>query len=299
MSKDSNPSIFRLTCEEILNYLSVHIPMPLWMVTRVNGDEWIAIDAIDSFERVKPFTTANWSESLSYRMVMGFGPKIAPRCHEVPSYVNAPCYRRDQVAAYVGIPLELPNGRLFGVLSGVDFKVNSDDLHQALPTLELIGATLMQVYTAEMQSVKLESRLEHAESPHWRDENSGSLNFGAWLNDCVSAEWTRINHMEPGGIVAVHTPTDDARDKVHDILIEACPSEHEVYFEDDHTSMVMLRGLCKQDQQAVFKDVKKALEGLACSAQAVHVYRGPTRSMCQAFQEVKQNLAESAKRCAA
>lgn len=299
MSKDSNPSLFRSTCEDILNYLAIHIPMPLWMVTRVNGEEWIAIDAIDQLDRVKPFTTANWSESLSYRMVMGLGPKIAPRCNEVPSYVNAPCYKRDQVAAYVGIPLELPNGQLFGVLSGVDCKVHSDSLHQALPTLEVLASNLMQVYIAEMQSVRLESRLEHAASPQWHDENSGSLNFGAWLNDCVSAEWTRINHMEPGGIIAIQTTDKEVDSTLHDILAESCRPHGEVYVEDGQTAMIMMKGLSKQDQQAAFKDVKKSLEGLCYSAQAAHVYRGPTRSMCQAFQEVKLMLAETKRRCAA
>lgn len=275
--------------------------MSLWMVIRVNGDEWSVVEVIDTFYNIDPAGVYDWSVSFSYRMVLGLGPKVAPRCWEVPAYVNAPCYSMARIASYIAIPLELPNGQLFGVLTGIDPQPRTDDLHNVLPELEIHGKSLMQLLTLETQVAKLESKVMHLESPNWQDKESGALSIDAWQCDSVEAERARVNYLEAAGIIYIELPEDSTINfsNVVNRLENFSEDRGVVYRENERSFFVMLRDLTKPEQQTIFKDARKYFEHRYPGTKCIHVYREPKSTTFGVLEDAKKGLRSRRSRKAA
>ena len=284
------PSRFRLSCQEILSYLSENIPMSLWMITRVSGDEWTIIEAVDSYYGIVPMTVYDWSVSFSYRMMSGLGPKMAPKVSEVPAYVSSPSYQRAKIGAYVGIPLELPNGQLFGILTGIDPEAKDDSLCACLPELEVITKELVHVLDAEMRVAILESKVAHLQSAHWTCPETGASSIEAWLFDRVDAEWSRLNHVEPGGIIYLSLPDVDQDQLPYIVsrLKKICGDHGTIYREDTVQFFIMLRGISKGEQQLIKKDISRFVRSYVPSSTVIHVHRDPLTTMTSALDEAKK-----------
>ena len=284
------PSRFRISCQEILHYLADNIPMSLWMITRVSGHEWTVIESVDSYYGIVPMTVYDWSISFSYRMVLGLGPKMAPNVSEVPSYVCAPSYQIAKIGAYVGIPLELPNGQLFGILTGIDPKPKEDSLCAYLPELEVIVKELVHILDAEMRVASLERKIAHLESPNWLCPETAACSTDAWLFDCVDADWSRINHVEPGGIIYFSIPDVDASQLPYIVsrIKKSFGDSGTIYRESDDRFFIMLRGVSKSEQQLIKKDVKRVVRSCGPSSRITHLHRDPLTSMASALDEAKK-----------
>lgn len=260
------------------------------MITRTNGEEWVMIEGIDTYYGAKPMDEWKWSVSFAYRMVLGLGPKIAPRCQEIPAYASAPASKMAQIEAYVGIPLELQDGKLFGVLSGVNHLCKDDSLYDASGELELYAKGLMHMLQSERQIAKLESTIVHMESKHWLDSESGALVYDAWIFDSVDADWARVNHLEPAGIAYMDfgdAPPDQFAtlvSKVQDI----CEEDGVVYRDGGSQFFVLFRDIIKEDQQARVQKIRKALSSRVTGSQCTFYYRSPKSSTMNAFAEAKR-----------
>src|SRR6185436_6174248 len=87
----------------------------------------------------------SWSGSLCRQMVAGSGPVVAPQVDEVPAYARAANRQHMDIEAYVGVPLRLADGGIFGSLCGFDPEPQADALLAAQPTIELAGRLLATV----------------------------------------------------------------------------------------------------------------------------------------------------------
>lgn len=107
---------FESAASGVLTVLQQSLGFGLWMVTRTEGDAWIVLATADTAYGVAPGDVFRWSDSFCSRMVRGEGPRIAPDSRAVPVYAEAPIGQQVPIGAYVGMPMHLSDGSLFGTL---------------------------------------------------------------------------------------------------------------------------------------------------------------------------------------
>lgn len=273
-----------------MKYLSERRPMGVWMMSRVNGDDWTIFETQDRAYGIQAMTMHDWSDSFSYRMVLGLGPKVAPRCSEVPAYVNSVAYQKAKIGAYIATPLEYPDGRLWGVLTGVDPEPTTDDLHDILPEVELIARGLMHLYLADLQIAELEKKLERLESPWLIDSESGALTPEAWLSDCIEDEWLRTSFVEAAGVIVVEVADGTTPSAVVDEMKGILGDVGNVYRQGPNVFMAMLSGPTKFDQQLIYKNLRKRLGQRFPESKSSYAYRGPNSNMRDCFTSAMKHL---------
>lgn len=173
---------------EVLHYLKQHLGFDLWMITRVHGDDWIVLQAEDQGYRVEEGDVLKWSDSFCAQMVQGLGPNIAPCAMQVISYANTPIAQKLPIEAYVGYPIKLADGELFGTLCGIDPKQQPDNLTQHAPLLELISQLLSRLLQLEWQHIQTQRENQRHANEALTDPLTGTYNRRAWQAFLASEE---------------------------------------------------------------------------------------------------------------
>lgn len=265
--------------------------MDLWMITRVNGEEWVVLDVVDDFYGIHPLDEHKWSDSFGYRMVLGLAPKVAPRVKEIPSYASAPASAMAHIESYIGVPLEYEGGKLFGLISGIGRTPKSDDLYNALPEVTMYSRCLMHMLMSERQIANLESQIVHMDSKAWEDSETGVLNFEAWLFDCVDADWARVNHLEPAGIAYMDFGNiqPDQHGKAVKEIMQVCEGAGRIYRDLSGHYFILFRNLSKDEQQLKVQKIRKLLGAMATETHCSFFYRHPKSMTSSILDEVKRH----------
>lgn len=195
---------FATASQAVLVHLRGQLGFPLWMVTRVDGgDDWIVLQAVDDGIGIQPGGVYHFSESLCSRMVRGLGPHIAPRVADVPAYATADFARRLNVAAYVGVPLTLEDGTVFGTLCGFDTTAHPADLTLELPLVRLLARLLSTVLSNELRQTESTRRTERAQFDSEIDPLTQAGNREMWdrLLALEEARCSRYGH--PACVITV------------------------------------------------------------------------------------------------
>ena len=72
------PPDFERASQAVLEFLHRRLGFSLWMVTRVQGDDFIILQAKDEGYGVSPGTVIRWADSFCSQMVKGNAPRVAP-----------------------------------------------------------------------------------------------------------------------------------------------------------------------------------------------------------------------------
>ena len=171
---------FEEAARAVLELLHDRLGLSLWMVTRTAGEEWIVLDCVDGGYGVEPGTVFRWSDSFCSRMVEGLGPRMAPDSAQFPAYVEAPIGRQVSIGAYIGIPIEHPDGSLFGTLCAIDPAAQPQLLQADLALVELLGRLLGTAAATQAMVDDVERRAERAEAAAQTDALTGLPNRRAW-----------------------------------------------------------------------------------------------------------------------
>ncbi len=194
---------FTSTARDILKYLHARNGLALWMVTRVDGDDWIVIEAEDHGYRLEAPAVFRWSDSFCSRMVLGRGPRVAPASALVPAYAEAPIGKALNIQSYVGIPLTRADGALFGTLCAIDPAPQPESLQANLPLFELFAKILSTMLAAEIELGQLFRKAERANAEADTDCMTGLYNRRAW-DRFVAAEEDRCRtYGHPACVIAV------------------------------------------------------------------------------------------------
>lgn len=129
----------------VLRYLHDQVGFSIWMVTRVQSDDWIVLHAVDTYYGIQPGSIYRWSDTFCSRMVEGQGPSVAPSSSAVPAYAMAPIRKEFPIGAYVGVPITRDDGSLFGTLCAIDPTPQPRSVADQLPTVELLARLLGRV----------------------------------------------------------------------------------------------------------------------------------------------------------
>ncbi|HEY9736054.1 MAG TPA: sensor domain-containing diguanylate cyclase [Trichocoleus sp.] len=171
---------FREAAQHILKFLQAQLGFGLWMITRTEGQDWIVLVSESSVYSVHDGDVLRWTDSFCDRMVRGEGPQIAPRSVEIEAYAAAPISRQLSIAAYIGIPLQWPDGSLFGTLCAIDPHPQPDAIEQALPLLHLQARLLSTLLATEMNYQAVSRSLQQARHEAQVDFLTGLYNRRGW-----------------------------------------------------------------------------------------------------------------------
>lgn len=174
---------------EVLHYLKQHLGFDLWMITRVNGDDWIVLQAEDQSYQVVEGDVLKWSDSFCSQMVQGLGPNIAPCAMQVNSYANTPIAQKLPIEAYVGYPIVFADGELFGTLCGIDPKQQPADLERQAPLLQLLSQLLSRLLQLEWQNIQTLRENQRLANEALTDPLTGTYNRRAWQAFMTSEEY--------------------------------------------------------------------------------------------------------------
>ena len=166
--------------QEILQFLYKRFEFDLWMITRVEGKDWIVLQSEDHGYGVKPGQVFQWADSFCSHMVKGKAPKIAPRCEDIPLYATAPISQQVKIKSYIGQPILNEDGSLFGTLCAIDPHPQSETITQDLEIIELLGNLLSKILQAELRQNQQVREVKRLKTKAFRDELTGLYNRRAW-----------------------------------------------------------------------------------------------------------------------
>jgi diguanylate cyclase (GGDEF)-like protein len=174
------PPDFERASQAVLEFLHGRLGFSLWMVTRVQGDDFIVLQSKDEGYGVSPGTVIRWADSFCSQMVKGNGPRIAPDSEAVPAYAAAPVGRQVPVRAYIGVPLTHADGRLFGTLCAIDPARQPDAIVEEQQLIELLASMLSAILDADLKLSEEVRRNEHLELEALVDPLTSLQNRRAW-----------------------------------------------------------------------------------------------------------------------
>ena len=160
---------FDTSCTEALQILHEKLDFGLWMVTRVDGADWIVLKSHDRDYGVRDGDVFVWMESFCCRMVKGLGPTFAPESDNVLAYAQAEIGRQIPIQAYMGFPLLRENGELIGTLCAIDPSPVPESWSEHKLFVEGIATELAQSYNREYSST-LKLGTEQLSNPMSDDE---------------------------------------------------------------------------------------------------------------------------------
>jgi len=168
--------------DHILKCLKVEVPFKLWMLTRIDDNDWTVIRSLDEGYGTKFGTTFEWSGTYCSRMVAGEGPMFAEDAQQYEVYRQARL--NDQlplaIGAYIGLPIFRQDGGLSGTLCALDpvrQPLLSEQKKQLVLTLTRSLSTLQIVYSdVELARRKAERYRYEAET----DALTGVCNRRGW-----------------------------------------------------------------------------------------------------------------------
>jgi diguanylate cyclase (GGDEF)-like protein len=174
------PPDFERAGHAVLEFLHRRFGFGLWMVTRVQGDDFIVLQSEGDGYGVSPGTVIRWADSFCSEMVKGNGPRIAPNSEVVPAYTAAPVGRQVSIKAYIGVPLAHADGRLFGTLCAIDPERQPDAIVEQQDLIELLASMLSAILDAELKLSEAIRRTEHLALEALVDPLTSLLNRRAW-----------------------------------------------------------------------------------------------------------------------
>lgn len=187
----------------ILSQLQAELGMSLWMITRVEQDDWIVLNVEDQVYGLKPGTVVQYSRTFCSRMVSQQGPRIAPDIEGVPAYAEVGIREMLPIGAYLGVPLWRADGSLFGTLCAVDPTRQPDSLRDYRPTVEIYARFLATILQHETESEELARQLELTATESETDALTGLFNRRGWERLIAHEEERCLRYGDPAGIVMV------------------------------------------------------------------------------------------------
>lgn len=194
---------FDAAAREVLSFLHQKIGFDLWLVTRVEGENWIVLKADDHGYGIKEGTVCRWTDSLCSQMVEGNGPHISPQLDIIPAYANAPVRKQLAIGAYVGVPLIHENGALFGTLCAIHPTSLSESITAELPLIQLLAKLLGSLLTADLKASEQARYAEQAQAEALSDALTGLYNRRGWELLLANEEKRCLQYGHSACIVAL------------------------------------------------------------------------------------------------
>ncbi len=193
-SKRKERSNFKKVAKKTLDYLQERFGFALWMITRVEENDWVVLSRTDSHYGISEGRVMIWEDSYCSLMVQGLGPQIAPSAKDVKAYQSASLNKEMEIGAYIGVPLSSEDGSLFGTLCALDPDPQPKNLLWAQQELDTIGNLLSALIHSEMELVHERRRADRLASIAERDVLTNLYNRRGW-DRLIELEETRCTEL--------------------------------------------------------------------------------------------------------
>jgi len=140
---------FDAASAEVLDFLHDRLGFALWLVTRVEGGQWVIEHARDEGYGVEAGDAFRFEDTYCSRMVDGQGPHFAAEASAVPCYAEPAIGKELPIASYIGVPLRRADGSLFGTLCAIDPAPRPPSVGDELPLVALNGKLLSSLLAAD------------------------------------------------------------------------------------------------------------------------------------------------------
>jgi len=206
---------FEQAADTVLRYLREHSRLGLWSVSRFQDDDWILLRVDDRAYDVTDNTVLQWQDSFCSRMVRGEGPMFDHDCKLSGAYCDAPIGQQLEIGAYIGIPLQLPDGTIFGTLCGIDPAAQPPFDEAFKASVQLAAELLSLILAQEIRELRTSHQLKQAIAESHRDPLTGVANRRGWESR-VDEEEQRLQPLaEPACVIVIDL--DDLK-KINDTL---------------------------------------------------------------------------------
>jgi len=299
-------SDFESAARKVLSYLHQRLGFQLWMVTRTQGEDWITLQVEDHGYGVQEGDVFCWSDSFCSRMVEGKGPCVAPQVSSVPAYVEAPIGREVSIGAYVGIPLVLRDGSLFGTLCAIDPDPQSEKVREELPTIQLLAQLLSTILENELKCKEQARHLERIQAEAMSDIVTKLYNRRGW-ETLLAAEEKRCQcYGYPAGVVYIDLdnlkPINDTKGHAAGdrLIYEAAQTirlavrEKDIVARTGGDEFAVLGIECDYNQiQSLAQRIETSLDAAQIQASVGYAVRHPSQGLSLACEEADRKMYQS------
>jgi len=166
--------------DAVVSLISPSADMGLWMVTKVEGEQWIPLAVRDRRYGFARGATFAWRATPCIHMVAGEAPCVAGDVSAVPAYAGCDLQQHFQFGSYVGFPIHDGRGELFGTVCAFDPATRTLDADELLPRFAS-AAQVITTYLAHEELIEdTRRRAERAELDSRTDPMTGVLNRRGW-----------------------------------------------------------------------------------------------------------------------
>lgn len=217
---------FGSAAEVALGLLREKVGLQFWMITRLGGDEQIVLNCVGNNFGIKNGDSMLWTDTLCSRMLAGSGPRVAPKVAEVASYAAAPLTQALNIGAFIGAPLLVADGKLYGTLAGMDHEPRGDDLRAQLWLVEMVAGLLGAIVSREKTAGDRAHQIIAEGGEVLVDKLTQTFNRRAWDRILVAEEARCARHNHSACVICVDidalSVVNDAegRDKGDDVLVK-------------------------------------------------------------------------------
>jgi diguanylate cyclase len=194
---------FSSAAEVALGLLREKVGMSFWMTTRVAGDDLVVLSTVGSGIEIKNGDVLPWTDTICWRMVAGSGPRVAPNVADIPAYSAAPAAQQYKVGSYIGAPLSLGDGKVYGTLAGMDVQTKGDDLTQHLWLVEMVAGLLGAIIKHEQEASEGAGQVSTVEGEVLVDKLTQTFNRRAWDRVLVAEEARCARHNHSACVICV------------------------------------------------------------------------------------------------
>lgn len=194
---------FQEASASVVDYLKVVMPLGFWAVTRFDDTDQLYLEVRDDAYGLAPGDGCPWSDSFCQHMVRGTAPQIAPDAMADPVYAAAAEGVDIPVGAYVGLPILLADGSLFGTLCGIDPDPQSATMADQAPLLALLVGLLSSILEADLARVRLAREVERVHAESETDLLTGLLNRRGWEARLSREEHRYARFGDPAAVLVI------------------------------------------------------------------------------------------------
>lgn len=294
---------FGSAAEVALGLLREKLGLEFWMVTRIAADDLIVLSCTGSGISMRSGDSMSWADTLCARMVAGSGPRVAPKLADVPAYASAPLTQTLGVGAYVGAPLVLSDGKVYGTLAGMDTKSKGEELRAHLWLVEMVAGLLGAIVSREKQAGDEAQPLVSETGEVLVDKLTQALNRRAWDRILTSEEARCVRHNHSACIICIDVDNlravnnaggrekgDELLIKVAHVLRRACRGYDVVARtgEDEFAILAVECGL--KGAKGIFDRINSGLQKDGIKASLGIALRNASTGLPRTFEEATNTL---------
>lgn len=187
--------------QAVLDTLHSRFGLGTWMVIRDQGESGVVLSVDGQGYGVVPGQVCHWQRDLSSQ----FETQRAIVCMVDASdrRVASPLIDFAPVRAYIGAPLYLADGDLFGTLCAIAPEAPSRDLNSELPFVELCARLLASLLELELRAQHANRRADRIEAESKLDPLTGLFNRRGWEKLLEREEARCHRYGNSGAVVTI------------------------------------------------------------------------------------------------